>query len=521
MRLVNLQFDICNLQFAMIRPRPKAAWLVAAVWILMTASTFWLVARCALTSPIADELRYVGVVTGAEPLTWQWLFQVENQHCAPVFKLAYLGLGWATGFDFRAGAFANVGLLALLSLAMIVAAARVRGRSSALDVIFPILLLHWGHSGNLIWGFQLFYVLPTALVGIVLLVLATSGQRLSIGTAVLVAVCLLGAGFSGGPGVFYVPPLATWLAYAGIRRLCDSKVAGTLRVPSAQNGTRSVPATSRRAGAAIISLAVLACLPLAVYVIDRSEALRFPPPLQPTSEGPLAGTLAFLGLGVGKIGKELWPLSGLVVVGLLAIGTRALYRRWRSEPRERLPALGLWLFLCGGTLLAIGTGVARGHMAPHACLQYRYMILAAPLVVCLYWIGLRYGPAIHSRQLRIGLTTGMLVLAGWYNARGWNLAVGMREPVVELEKAVAAGLPPRETAVRFAETLQDPVDSLHAHLRMLQQAGLGPYRVAEPHRPCAGGLRVWQLRYRAGQSGEPTGPVPVVNRFDNSTHDVR
>lgn len=235
----------------------------------------------------------------------------------------------------------------------------------------------------------------------------------------------------------------------------------------------------------MIVFAVLACLPLAVYPFARSEALRFPSPLQPTSQGPLAGTLAFLGLGMGKMGKELWPVSGLAVVGLLAIATHVLYRLWRSDPRERLPSSGLWLFLCGGMLLAIGTAVARGHMAPHACLQYRYMILAAPLVLCLYWIGVRYGRPIGNRQLRIALVVGLLTLAGWYNARGWSLAVGMREPVVAFEDAIAAGMPPREAAVRFAEVLQDPVDSLHAHIEMLQNAGIGPYRDTSPARHAA------------------------------------
>jgi hypothetical protein len=435
----------------------------------------------------------VGVITGAEPLTWQWLFQVENQHCAPVFKLAYLGLGRATGFDFRAGAFANVALLAALALTMIVAAARVRGRASALDVIFPVLLLHWGHSGNLIWGFQLFYVLPTVLAGIVLLVVATSGPRLSFIAALLLAGCLLAAGLSGGPGVFYVPPLAAWLGYAGLRRWRDSVAESAVEGPRGVGQAERSPTTrvretvgprsacpllfaSRRAGAAMVFVAVLACLPLAAYAVARSEALRFPSAVQPTSQGPLAGTLAFLGLGVGKIGKELWPVSGLIVIGLMAMGTCVLYRRWQSEPRERLAASGLSFFLCGATLLAIGTGVARGHMAPNACLQYRYMILAAPLVLCLYWVGVRYGPPISNRQLRTVLTAGMLVLAVWYNVRGWNLAAGMREPVVALEKAVAAGMTPREAAIQFAEALQDPVDSLRVHLEMLQDARLGPYR---------------------------------------------
>jgi len=424
----------------------------------MAASTFWMVSRCALTSPIADELRYVGVVTGAEPLTWKWLVEVENQHFAPLFKLAYLGVGRAAGFDFRAGAFASAGFLALVSLAMIVAAARLRGRPSELDVIFPVLWMHWGHFTNMIWGFQLFYVLPTVLVGILLVVLVSGRERLSIDAATLAAICLLAAGLSGGPGIFYVPPLAVWLAYAGLGRWRDGRPG------------------SRRAGAAVIFLAAIVCLPLVACLVERSDALRFPAPLQATSEGPLTGTLAFLSLGPGKIGKELWPVSGLAVIGLLGWAACVLCLRWRSEPSERLPASGLGLFLCGAALLAVGTGVARGHMAPRACLQYRYMLLATPLVLGLYWVGVRYGPAIRSRQLRIGLAAAMLALAAWYDARGWNMAVGMRGPVVELEEAVAAGMTPREAAVRFADVLQDPVDSLTAHLELLRQARLGPYR---------------------------------------------
>jgi len=498
----------------MLRISYRPAWLVIGVWAAMTAATLAMVARCALTSPYADELRYAGVVTASEPLSWKWLWQVENQHCAPVFKLAYLGVGWATGFDFRAGAFANVALLSLLSLAMIAVAARLRGRTSELDVVFPILLLHWGHYVNLIWGFQLFYVLPTVLVAMVLLVIASSGQRLSLGLGILTAACLLAAALSGGPGVFYVPPLACWLAYAGVvsAGASSAKMGGTAGLPSsvesgdaAADGTAGLSSRGEggaaalgrpdlaRPGAAVphgsggrwqaslmILLAVLSCLPLVAYLTDLRATLEFPAPLQATSQGPIAGTLAFLSLGVGKVGKELWPVSGIAVLGLLAGAGCVLCRRWRLDPGERVTTAGLAMFLCGGLLLAIGIGVARGHMAPRACLQYRYMLLGAPLVLGLYFVGVRYGPAIRSRQVRLGAAAAMVALGIWYNARGWNMARGMCGPVVEMERAVAAGLSPREVAVRFADALQDPADSLTIHLEMLRKARLGPYRTGPP-----------------------------------------
>ena len=90
----------------------------------MTASTLAYVYRHGLTSPWADELRWVPVITGGEPLAAKWIFQIENQHVLPLVKLVYMGMGRATGFDFRAAALLNAVLLAAAALAMMLAVAR-------------------------------------------------------------------------------------------------------------------------------------------------------------------------------------------------------------------------------------------------------------------------------------------------------------------------------------------------------------------------------------------------------------
>ena len=189
------------------RKTRRTAWFVAAVWAAMTASTLAYVYRHGLTSPWADEMRWVPVIAGRAPGA-KWVFKIENQHCLPLVKLVYMGLGRATGFDFRAAALLNAILLAAAAGAMILAVARTRSRASALDVLIPVVLLHWGHYLNLIWGFQLCYVLATALGCLLLLLVSLNGLQLSVARAGLASVCTIAAALCGGPGVFYLRAMA-------------------------------------------------------------------------------------------------------------------------------------------------------------------------------------------------------------------------------------------------------------------------------------------------------------------------
>lgn len=435
----------------------RTATLLAIVWAILTIAALAFVGRYAFTSPYADELRWTEIIAGQQSMTSQWLFQIENQHCAPVFKLAYLAIGRACGFDFRLIALANVVLLALLALGLMLAAARARGRASPLDLIFPVLLLHWDHYENLLWGFQLFYVLPTVLAGAMLLLIFSRGRRLSFPAALAAGICLLGLGFSGGPGLFYVPALSLWLGYASVKRW--------------RGGER------KDRGAAVITglLALLSLAPLPVYLLHRTAALQFPQPAAGSS-GPVLGAFQFFSVGFGRLSRSVWPLSGLLVLIGLIVAAKILYSVWRKSPEERLRAVGLGLFLGACVSLAIGIGLGRGNLEPKACMAHRYILLGSPLVLCFYLIGSRYGVPISRPQLRQGIIFGLIALAGLYSFQGWSDALRFRVRVERLEDLAAAGLPPRALAARCHLDFQDPQDSFAQHLEMLQQAGLGPYR---------------------------------------------
>ena len=435
------------------------AWFVAVVWAAMAGSTLAYVYRYAFTSPWADEMRWVGVISGAEPLTAAWIFQSENQHCLPIVKLVYMATGWAGNFDFRGPAFLNFILLAAVALAMVVAAARIRRRANVLDALIPITLLHWGHYMNLIWGFQLCYVLPTVLACILLLLVSRNRSQASVATAGAVSLCAMAAALCGGPGIFYLPAAWLWLVYAGVRRWRDG----------------------RGEAIAILLLAALTLLPLTLWLPTLSAVAGGAGTARSGLGVMLRGTLEFLSMSPGKFGGESYPASGLAVVAILAIAARALYVVWRRQPPERLRAAGFGLFLCGAVSMALGIGMTRGAIG---CLWPRYIILGSPLILCLYLIGVSYGPEIRRPGIRWACAVALIVIACLYDIKGLSHTIDLQWNVQRMEDAVADGLPVEAVAARYCEDMQDPPkEALASHLEMMRAAGLGPYR--ETHRLAA------------------------------------
>src|SRR5262249_6734574 len=120
------------------------------------------------------------------------------------------------GADFRAGAYVNAVALSAASLALILAARRLRGRTSGADALFPLALLHWGQYDNLLWSFQVQFVSSTVLFLVAVALLATSGLRAGLVRGTLVGLCALALPFCGANGAALVPALALWLAVVAL-----------------------------------------------------------------------------------------------------------------------------------------------------------------------------------------------------------------------------------------------------------------------------------------------------------------
>src|SRR3954471_11189852 len=121
--------------------RSRAGAAVAwGAWAVMLAAVICFVARYASNVPSWDDWDMIPTLTRNQPVTWEWLWSQHNEHRVPLPRLIFLGLDRLTVIDMRVTMYFDVLLMAALAAAMIVAAARLRGRSSASDAFFPLAL---------------------------------------------------------------------------------------------------------------------------------------------------------------------------------------------------------------------------------------------------------------------------------------------------------------------------------------------------------------------------------------------
>lgn len=431
---------------------------VLFVWLLSSAFALWIAVGLGFRMPYADEWRWTGEITGRQSEGIVWFLKAENSHRLPLPKLIYIGLTKGTG-DFRASAVASVVLLSAASLVLIFCIRRRRGSASTIDVVFPLLVLHGGNYLNLMWGLQIFYCLSTALALLWLSLVVVSGPRLSLRAALLGGGLLLLLGLCGGPGICLVPALALWVVYVAWHRRQEQD-------PQA-----------RRDALLTFAQVVPAGLLLIWYFSGSSSAVAEGERADVFSA--LRGAVQVAAISCGRIGRELWPASGIVVFGCLSIVSYLLVRNWRSQSERRVEIVGFACFIAAMLVQALAIGIARGGLAPDYCLTGRYTLLIAPLAAaCAACIGL-YPPRVSGPKLRWGVPAVSLFIAICYGSNGANHARELLLRTERVARLVHEGVAPSVIGERCSAEMQDPPTSLAQHLQWLEAAGLPPY----PRRP--------------------------------------
>lgn len=488
--------------------------IVWAVWGLMLLSVLFCIVRYGRDIPRAEDWLLVPPLTGNAPSLAGWLWEQNDEHRLPVPRLAYLGLLTMAGGDFRSGMVFNTLAIAALAAVMIYAAGQVRGHVALADSLFPLALLHLGHWHNLLWGWQIQFVLSVVLAGCVLLTIVLRGAALTTGAALGVGLACALLAMSGANGLALVPPLALWLALAGLTR--EDRAGGS----AASAVRRAAPASAALASAA-----------MAVYFLGYERA-----PWNPASPGPGATLRTaghFLALAFGPGATRLRVLAvALALAILLVTGALLLARVWRSEASERIRALGLLLFLGASAVLGLAVGWGRAGRFPSGELNSRYAILAALFVCCVYFAWGLYGPRRWRALACAALALFMLAALPFNTLRGladrnW-VEAGMRG----VERDLKDGLPRVLIAERHQPFLLHwDLERLLAGLGMLREAGLGPFAALreDPVReismpwpdeagpspgfrsvPLGAALRVYGVRVRV--SGDPESAPQSVAR---------
>jgi hypothetical protein len=398
-----------------------------------------------------DDWDLVPVLSGAEPVSAAWVWGQLNEHRFPVTRLILLGLARTGGGLTTAMTLVALCLSAAAAL-LATATRQARGRAEYADAFFPLLLLHWGHSYNLLFPTQLVLVSAVLLGCVVLYLVVTGRWSTGPGGAALLGACLVLLPLHGGMGLTMFPALAAWAVWAAWSR-------------RREGGARDA--------AILLGCAVAGCALVAAYFVGYESPSHHRPP--PGAAAALRTAAEYLSVGVGPLGARLWPASGVFAAGFALLAVAALLRALRERPAERPRAAGLLLFLGAVATQALAVGVGRSALGPGAGLHERFYILAAPLLCAAYLaLSLYYPP-------RAGRFAAVMLFAASCAALSLNMEAGMRYGQFRLQVAeslrqdVLAGAPSEALAAQYSRFLHPDQGPLAERLEMLRRARRGPF----------------------------------------------
>ncbi len=432
------------------------------VWLIMTLVAFFCLAKYGRNIPMTEDWLLVPPLTGNEPNLAKWLWAQNNEHRIPFPRLVLLMALKISKGDFRVGMLLNITALSALSYAMIRVAQGVRGgRTKFADAFFPIVLLHLGNWENLFWSWQFGFVFPTALVCTVLLVLVSPQNLSAPGAAVIAGICLMLLPLCGANGLLFLPFLAPWFIYYGFVRLRAVKTAGG---PGWDGGF-------------LIGSALVALFLAGLYFIGYERPAWTPP--NPGFGASLQAMVQFLALGFGPVSRSFWMMSVIAAIGILLPSAGvAVLGVLRHQGPARVRALGVLVFFCSVAAFALAMGYARAGVIPiYGSWPIRYVLLAVPAFCTAFFVWELYGAEKLRTVVQSGLLIGMCLLIPFNTTHGFWWRDWYLKGVDAIERDLAAGTPRSVLAKRHLEFLfhsMEPSD-LDGHIRMLQEAGYGPF----------------------------------------------
>jgi hypothetical protein len=434
----------------MNRSRVASGAVIAwAAWAAALLAALLFVRHFGSNVPSWDDWDMIPVLTHRQPVDWNWLWSQHNEHRVPLPRLVFLGLDRLFGVDMRVTMYFDVLMMAAVAAAMITTAVRLRGRASATDAFFPIALLSLGQAANLLWGWQLQFFASVVIACVALLAIVQAGVNLSPTRAALtVGLCTLLLPLCGANGLAMVPALAAWPLALAI-------------LPEARTGTRGA-----RGNPWLLAVGLLPFVLTVIYLVGWH-----PVPYHPRSHGvlpTLRTALKALTIGLGPAMRDIWPLSGLVTLGVMIASALVLVRVWREQESERARAGGLAIFLIALSGLALALGLGRDGF------ETRYDTLTLPV-----WCGIAFVWLLYGKPTRFGmpaaLASAALLATPGNIGFGLEYARELRGQLGGFERDMTAGVPLHLLLHRYSSWLHPHEDVPGRYLPMLRDAGVAGY----------------------------------------------
>ena len=335
-------------------------------WAILFVLGLVYVHRYALNTPFVDEWAFVPVLFGEEPVG-PWLWDWHNEHRFPLSRVVYVALFRLTG-DLRGACYFNFVGISLLAAGMMCLARRVRGRTDFTDVVFPLLLMHTGQGENLYMGYQVCFLLVTALAGLFLCVVVTTTAENHFRRG----------GQAGLIGLWAADVRGGWAFVYGGRRPC---------------GWSSRPPRDHVAVPPWVLILIGCLTPSTRFNTSMGTVGRAPPgECRRRRVGPIGLQRRRWRSLLPATGA--WPVAGIAVVaaGLYVVGL--LGRRLLSDDWPR----SLGLLAVGGASAAVAFGIGWGRSGFHDDMGFawRYGWLTVPAVLAGYFALLTAGGRIAS-----------------------------------------------------------------------------------------------------------------------------
>jgi hypothetical protein len=438
---------------------------VLAVWAGMVAAILGCITIYSYNAPYREDWLMVPALAGKEANFVHWLWAQNMEHRLPLQKAIYLFLLKVSGGDFRIAMPVNALMLAALCLAMILTVRRLRsGQIRLADAFFPLVFLHLGHLENIILGWQIQFVISTALICTWLLIIVGARWPLSPSIAMTAGLTLVLLPLSGGNGMIFTPFVAFWLA------------AGTFLYRSEMPARWIIPF---QIACVIVSIALSG-----FYFLGYE-------PVTPRNPGiglTIIAAARFIGMALGPVGGgtgRAFPRSiiGILFCGvgcvLLASGMIPLRSELRSiRPAERFRVFGLLIFAAAMIALALLIAWGRAGNVPLFGMPSRYALLSVPGLCASYFAWILYGPETARNRVAIAFVVAVLL------ALPFNLRDGLRgldeyyvRGMRSFEQDLTDGLSWRELAKRHEKFFMD-WDHLAVMkgMQMLHEAKMGPWK---------------------------------------------
>ena len=436
------------------RPTPLAASLTRPIllllWAALSLSLLWYVVRYGHNQPWADEWEFVPTLTGNEPVG-PFFLHPHNEHRLPLPRVIYIAL-WEATHDFRAGMVFQVAVLSAIAYRAMRLAAWLRGVPHWADAFFPVSLLHIGHCENLLMGYQLCFVLASALVcGALELALRLTPVN-SARTAMLAAPAGLALALSGGFGIVLAAPVLCWV----VLLIAQERTGGANRT-------------------AVAALFLFATVAYCGYYFASYQRPPAHPPFEPKNwEASLEVAGEFLGISFGIGVGPVWSISLLLLLGALAWVAIARMR----TPDARLRTPGIAAGGAGVILLSLAVGAGRGGFGSEMGLWPRYSVLGWPLLAAIALAAISCGGTISRRLPPLLLVVALLAFVP--NTRyGLEYAEIHDAWLSDIERQLREG---ESTDFIIGNSLAGSGQAERARrgLPMLRAAKIGPFAGWEP-----------------------------------------